>query len=99
MKYDTVSIVVNNSGGAFANGTTEDRTRLLLHELGHAMNYIFGPGTNGFDQTDLNAPGKSGGDDALVLRTASNETTPTDSRRLLHCTCDSSAGRTDSGPK
>ncbi len=59
-QYGVVSIVVNDLAGSFVSGSPKDQAITLLHELGHAMNYIFGPGTNQFNQNDAGDPGKSG---------------------------------------
>ncbi len=64
--YDTVSITLNTSTGYYVYGTVEQQTLMLLHELGHAMDYIFGPGTNQMDQTDMNNAALSGGNDGLI---------------------------------
>ncbi len=46
-------IVLNDvAGSSFVTGTTSDQVLTILHELGHAMDDIFGSGTNLFINTD-----------------------------------------------
>jgi hypothetical protein len=45
-------IVLNDVTGSFVNGTTGDQVLTILHELGHAMDDIFGAGTNLFLNND-----------------------------------------------
>jgi RHS repeat-associated protein len=43
--YDKVEIVINNFAGSFVTGSARDQAVTILHELGHAMNELFGPAT------------------------------------------------------
>jgi hypothetical protein len=45
--YWGANITVSQYVGSFVTGTTVDQAVTLLHELGHAMNIIFGAGTSG----------------------------------------------------
>jgi RHS repeat-associated protein len=43
---EEAAIVINDLGGTFVGGSAQDQAVTLLHELGHAMNNIFGAGTS-----------------------------------------------------
>lgn len=64
--YGQVQIVLNAMTGVFVNGSLQAQTIVLLHELGHAMDYIFGADTNGFNQNDSGNPNASGSNNNLV---------------------------------
>jgi hypothetical protein len=55
VSWDAASITINDLAGTFVTGSAEDQVVTLLHELAHAMNYIFGAGTNPIlpDGTDV----------------------------------------------
>jgi RHS repeat-associated protein len=40
-----VNITINTNAGAFVSGSAEDQAIAILHELGHAMNAMYGPAT------------------------------------------------------
>jgi hypothetical protein len=51
--HDVVDIFLNDLNGTnFGGSNTQAQVGTLLHELGHAMNFVFGSFTNNFDQTD-----------------------------------------------
>ena len=64
-RYDQVSIILNDLAGTFIYGSLHSQTLTLLHELGHAMDYIFGSQTNKF-KPDSGDPTISGNNDSLV---------------------------------
>jgi hypothetical protein len=65
--HDVVDIFLNDLNGTnFGGSNTQAQVGTLLHELGHAMNFVFGPSTNNFDQTDSGNPGKSSWNDLLI---------------------------------
>ena len=66
--HGVTQILLNDTAGAFIDGSQQDQTIVLLHELGHAMNYIFGLGTNGFNQSDAGNVRLSRGNTDLVKK-------------------------------
>ena len=47
-----VLIQISDVAGSFMTGNVQAEATTLLHELGHAMNFLFGPGTSGIDNND-----------------------------------------------
>lgn len=43
MFYGAVTITVNDLGGTFVTGNTQSQAVTLLHELGHAYDFMYGP--------------------------------------------------------
>jgi hypothetical protein len=41
--YSSVTIKINSFAGTFVTGTLQDQATTLLHELGHAFDFLFGP--------------------------------------------------------
>ena len=64
----TAEIVINGYAGSFVSGDWEAQAVTILHELGHAMNDIFGPGTSIIqtDSTSTNGVNTSMSNTALV---------------------------------
>ncbi len=60
-------IILNDTQGTFVTGNLQSQIVTLLHELGHAMNDIFGPGTNSFNQNDYANVKASGGNDQMII--------------------------------
>jgi hypothetical protein len=44
--FNGAEIKINDVAGAFVTGSLNDQIVTLLHELGHAINFIDGPGTS-----------------------------------------------------
>lgn len=61
------SIVLNDTQGTFVTGNLQSQIVTLLHELGHAMNDIFGAGTNKFNQNDYGNTALSGQNDQKII--------------------------------
>lgn len=61
-------IVLNDVEGTFVTGTTSDQVLTILHELGHAMDFIFGAGTNLFINNDGGNPTLSKMNDDFIRK-------------------------------
>jgi len=48
--------IIITTNGSFATGNIFSQTVMILHELGHAMNDIFGAGTSGILNDDSSVP-------------------------------------------
>jgi hypothetical protein len=55
--FNEADIVINDLAGTFVSGKAQDQAVTLLHELGHAMNDIFGPGTSQIKDDGSSVPG------------------------------------------
>jgi RHS repeat-associated protein len=64
--WNGADIGINAIAGDYVNGTVLQQVETLLHELGHAMNFIFGNGTSGIGP---DGPGVKNGTDASLENT------------------------------
>lgn len=56
-RYNEAEITINDTAGVFVNGSLQDQTVLILHELGHAMNDIFNFQNSIWDDGPKSGPG------------------------------------------
>jgi hypothetical protein len=54
--FHQAEITINDIAGSFVTGSLQDWAVTILHELGHAMNDIFGPNTSQIQDDGTNVP-------------------------------------------